>query len=144
MIQRHGIEMELLSRSPSTAARALVASNVLTAASLALTPTSHYLVITAIPAMKGISTVHACQSDSGMVEAWDRHDESERTLERSAEESSRTARQVGSNGWLPWQQQPRDARSTPRGDPNRARRVVPRDSTPLAPSVRTIEHQLRC
>ena len=49
-------------------------------------------------------------SDSGMVQAWDSRIRPERAPERLAEER-RLARQVGSGGWFPRNEQPRDARA---------------------------------
>jgi ornithine carbamoyltransferase len=48
-------------------------------------------------------------SEPGMVEAWDSRIRPERAPERLAEER-RPARQVGSGGWFPRNEQPRDAR----------------------------------
>jgi hypothetical protein len=61
------------------------------------------------PARMGRSRDDNRASDSGMVQAWDSRIRPERVPERLAEER-RLARQVGSGGWFPRNEQPRDAR----------------------------------
>ena len=87
----------------------IAANNSGASSHISTTGTQHAMCARWSPATMGRSRADNRASDSGTVEAWDSRIRPERASERLAEER-RLARQVGSGGWFPRNEQPRDAR----------------------------------